>query len=44
MTEELNLRSVQLDDVVDSDYYIDLMLEGHLPPQDETATIPEDPT
>jgi hypothetical protein len=27
---------VQLDEVVDPDYYVDLMLEGHLPLQDCT--------
>jgi len=45
MTKELNHRCIQLDEVVYPDTYIDLILEGHLPPQEETASIlSEDPT
>ena len=38
MTHELNPRCVQLDEVVDPETYVDLMLEGHQPPQDVTST------
>ena len=34
MTQELNPRCIQLDEVVDPETYVDLILEGHLPPQD----------
>jgi hypothetical protein len=36
MTQELNHRCIQLDEVVDPETYLDLILEGHLPPQGET--------
>jgi hypothetical protein len=37
MTHELNPRCVQLDEVVVPETYVDLILEGHLPPQDDTS-------
>lgn len=40
MTQDLNPRCVQLDEVVTPETYVDLMLEGHLPPQDVTSTDP----
>jgi hypothetical protein len=40
MTHELNPRCVQLDEVVVPETYVDLILEGHLPPQDEAPTDP----
>ncbi len=38
MTHYLNPRCVQLDDVVDLDYYTNLILDGHRPPQDDTPS------
>jgi len=34
MTQELNPRCIQIDEVVDPETYVDLILEGHLPLQD----------
>jgi len=36
MAQNLNLCCVQLNEVVDPDYYVDLILEGHLPLQDDS--------
>jgi len=41
MTQKLNPRCVQLDEVVDPETYIDLILEGHLPPRMTLPPIPE---
>jgi len=38
MTQELNPRCIQLDDVADPETYVDLMLEGHLPLQEAVPT------
>ena len=37
MTQELNHRCIQLDEVVDPETYLDLILEGHMPPPDDTS-------
>jgi hypothetical protein len=41
MTQKLNPRCIQLDEVVDPDYYVDLILEGYRPPQDDISTESE---
>jgi hypothetical protein len=43
MTQELNPRCIQLEEVVYPEYYVDLILEGHLPLQDHTSADSNEP-